>query len=158
VNYDFYKIINDYDVWCDFFDENANIVEQIKNKNFVPINLNTDGVFGFEVLFEENLNEREKKYLLVSSKPYIIESSGILKISGIEFIENQIKDNNCISLAIPKGTYSVVINLIDWKAEPNMVNEKGFPTDNALPDFIIEIKNITDISRIKENFDLKTFN
>jgi len=156
-NYEFYKTIENYDDWSNFFEEDINIIEQIKNKKFVPVNINADGVFEFEVKYAEKLNERERKYLLVSSKPYIIENSGILKVSGIEFVKNEIKDINCISLEIPKGTYSVVVHLIDWKAEPDVLNDKGFPTDKALPDFIIEINSIIDMAKIKENFALKTF-
>jgi hypothetical protein len=154
-NYEFYRKIKNFDDWSSYFEEDSDIAAQIKNKKFVPINVNSDGIFEFAVKYAEKPDERESKYLLASSKPYIIENSGVLKVSGIEFIEADVRDDKCITIEIPKGTYSVIIHLIDWKAEPNALDEKGLPTDKALPDFIIEINSAG--TNMEGNAALKTF-
>lgn len=153
-----YNYINDYGDWAEAFEEEEDLVRAIEKKSFVPININSDGAFDFVVKVNENLNDREKKYLLVTSKNYVIDSSGKLILSGIEFINGEIKEKNYISIETPKGFHNVRINLIDWKKEPHSLDENNMPTKDSLPDFIIEI-DIIEPSIINNEFSksLKTF-
>ena len=48
---------------------------------------------------------------------------------------------------LPNGTYSVVIYLIEWDAEPKMKLKNGNPSPDALPDFIVSINTTSDISK-----------
>ena len=155
-DYDTFKHIDDYNKWADLFEEDAGIIMCIKDKSFVPINIGGDGVFGFEVKLEAKLNDRESKYVLASSEKYIIKTSESLKVSGIEYIGKDVKESNCITLELTKGLYSVKVNLIDWKQEPNSVDSKGMPMPNALPDFIIELNYLKSIDFIANN-NIKTF-
>ena len=151
-----FKHIDDYDKWADSFEEDADIIKRIEDKSFVPINIGGNGVFGFEVKFEEKLNDRESKYVLVSSEKYVIKISESLKVSGIEYVGKDTKESNCITLELTKGLYSVKVNLIDWKQEPNSVDSKGMPLPNALSDFIIELNSIETADFIANN-NIKTF-
>ncbi len=72
--------ITDYSSWENELLEDENIVEKIREKVFVPININSDGTFEFLVRMGEDvgLTEREKRVALVTSKDYLIKSNGIL--------------------------------------------------------------------------------
>jgi hypothetical protein len=155
-DYETYKNISNYDQWSRYFEEDNNIVQQIINNHFVPINIGSDGVFEFNIKMNENLTDREKKYVIASSEPYLIKSNGILKISGIEYIDKNIREEQCISVKIEPSMYSVIIRLIDWKQEMGMVQSDGKPKKEALSDFIIEIsENIC--QNKNNNISLKTF-
>ncbi|MGE8433356.1 hypothetical protein [Chryseobacterium joostei] len=77
-DYSAFNNINDYGDWAEIFEEEIDIIEQIKQRKIVPININSDGVFDFEVKLNEKLDDREKKYVLVSSSDYVINSMGKL--------------------------------------------------------------------------------
>jgi hypothetical protein len=154
----FYDVI-DYDSWEQELLEDNNICNRIKLGHLVPININSDGAFEFEIRVGDDaeLNVREKKYTLVSSEPYLFRSQGKLNISGIEFIEKD-PDESVGSLVIPSGSYQVYIHLIDWEDEPNSKESDGKPLKDALPDFLVLLKNYSesssDIFRTKiESFD-----
>ena len=157
-DYSSYSYIDSYDDWSDVFEEEEDIVKAIERKKIVPINIGSDGVFDFSVKLNEELTEREKKYLLVSSKNYVINSSGKLMLSGIEYIDGAIKENNYISIETSKGYHRVRINLIDWKKEPASLDENNLPSKDSLPDFIIEIDLLEGNILEKDfSFSIKTF-
>jgi hypothetical protein len=82
-----------------------------------------DGVF--EVLIRwgfsgSGITEREGRYVLVSSDPYLLVSPGVLYLGGLEEAGDLPgKDANRIEL--PRGRYSAVVHLVDWKADPESV-------------------------------------
>lgn len=153
-----YKYINDYGDWADAFEEEEDIVKAIEKKSLVPINIHSDGAFDFIIKYNEELNEREKQYLLVSSNNYLINSLGKLVLSGIEFIDGQINLNDYLSLETQKGLHTVRVNLIDWKREIHALDENNMPTKDALPDFILEV-NLIENSTLNCVFSksIKTF-
>ena len=104
------------------------------------------------------MNERDKKYILVSSNSYLIDSSGKLILSGIEFIDGNINENKCVTIETGKESLMVKIHLIDGNKEPNSLDENNRPTTDALPDFIVEF-NSFDNSILNEEFlnSMKTF-
>ena len=137
-DYDSFKHINDYDSWDKELCEDDDIIKNIKNNSFVPLNLG-DGAFEVEIrLSENNLSKREKEYLLVPSQPYSLKTTGKICISGLEHVTSE-ADENISELKIESGQYVVQVNLIDWNQEPEAVNEDGSPTDIALPDMIVFI-------------------
>lgn len=70
-NYDTYKHIDDYDKWEPLFCEDEDIVNQIKSRYFVPINIMEDGCCSFTIRIDEKISEREKKYICVQSEVYL---------------------------------------------------------------------------------------
>ncbi|MDR1284822.1 MAG: hypothetical protein LBJ88_01315 [Campylobacteraceae bacterium] len=83
------KGIISYEKWEEKLIENKNLIKLIQEKLFVPINLNTDGAFEFTVRINDSdiSTQREKSCFVTSSNNYIIESNGLIYISGIEYIE-----------------------------------------------------------------------
>lgn len=69
-NYDTYKHIDDYDKWDRLFCEDEDIVKQIESQYFVPIYIFEDGCRSFTIRIDEEISEREKKYICVQSEGY----------------------------------------------------------------------------------------
>ena len=150
-----FKHIHDYDSWDKELCEDNDIIRNIKNNSFVPLNLG-DGAFEVEIrINEENLNEREKEYLLVPSLPYLLKSSGRICISGLEHVSAEL-DENIGVLELESGEYILQINLIDWNQEPGAVDESGNPTDIALPDMIVLITKYSN-KKIEFRTEVETF-
>ena len=162
-NIDRFSNILSYEDWEKIFLDNLLIKQLIEQKVFVPINIGSDGSFQFEIKIgtkekEAILNEREKKYLRSTSKNYCILSNGKLAVSGLEKIgevEHDI-DNVCI-VYTDNTEYIVSINLIEWDKEPNMKDAEGFPTKEALPDFIILLNPVDENVKYKFSTELDTF-
>lgn len=137
-NYENFKHVHDYDSWDKELCEDSDILRNIKNYSFVPLNLG-DGAFEVDVRINEAaLSEREKEYLLVPSHPYLLKSNGKICISGLEHVSAEPGDN-IAAIDLESGEYIVQVNLIDWNQEPGAVDENGNPTDKALPDMIVII-------------------
>lgn len=154
-----FKMIIDYDTWEKEFLEDNDILQHIIKGTFIPIYFHSDGAFEFEVRIGtkgnvQNLSDREKKYLVVSSECYKFKSNGELCLSGIEYIERN-PDENVAHLAISKGEYSAIINIIAWDDEEGMKEEDGTPTPDALPDIIIIMNPI--MEEISYRIDVETF-
>jgi hypothetical protein len=137
--------IIDYDSWEKELLEDSDILNKVKLGHLVPININSDGVFEFEIRVGDSaeLSVREAKYKLVSSEPYLFRSQGSLNISGIEFIEKS-KCESVGSLVILPDIYQVVIHLIAWDDEPNSKDLNGEPSKGALPDFVVLVKHCSE--------------
>ena len=146
-DYKEYENISSMEEWEKSFLEDSDIEKQIDISKIVPIYIHSDGCFKFRIKINEVLNERENKYILAKSNEYLFKSSGTAILSGIENIEKNISDNECLKATLPKGTYSVVIYLIEWDAEPKMKLKNGNPSPDALPDFIVSINTTSDISK-----------
>ena len=135
-----YQHIEDYDTWEPEFVEDEDIIRNIKNATYVPINIQSDGVFCVEAkLFDEaKLSQREQTYLTVSSQPYLLKTNGKIALSGMETVGKS-PIHNIKTFDVAAGEYVVQIHLIAWDQEPGSKGPDGKPTDNALPDFIVFI-------------------
>lgn len=153
-DYDSFKHIHDYDSWDEELCEDEDISRNIKKHSFVPLNLG-DGAFEIEVrLTGNNLNDREKEYLLVPSQPYSLKTTGTICISGLEHVAGDL-DENISTISVSPGNYAVQVNLIDWNQEPGATDENGNPTDTALPDMIVFIEPFTSAAEFRT--EIETF-
>ena len=144
-DYEAYKFVDDYDKWEPLFCEDEDIIKQIDKNTFVPIYVHEDGIRAFDVKIDEDLNEREKKYIITKSEPYLLNSTGRVHISGIECIASNVRTDEAITVELEKGCYSVQIYLIAWDDEPEAFLSNGEVSPNALPDFIVVIKSNPDM-------------
>lgn len=140
-DYEEYKNIDSYDQWENIFLEDEDIIKQIDKEKVVPINIHCDGCFQFRVKINEELNDREKQYIVNKSDEYLLDTSGCIILSGLENIYNDVKESESIKIELEQGKYTIAVCLIEWDKEPGMVLEDGNPAPNALPDFIILVHN-----------------
>lgn len=153
-DYEAYKDVDAYDQWEPLFCEDADIERQIKNRTFIPINISEDGCCSFTVKVDEELNDREQKYVCVQSEPYLLRTSGKVIVSGIDYINQNMYAKNSIVLDLPAGHYTVKIYLIGWDEEPGAYLDNGEVSPNALSDFVIVLRsnaNPDDIYRERIN-------
>ncbi len=146
-NYDTYKHIDDYDKWDELFCEDEDIVKQIESHYFTPIYIFEDGCRSFTIRIDEEISEREKKYICVQSDEYLLKSTGKVIVSGIDNIDKNINSDSVIELDLPEGYYSVKIYLISWDEEPEAILPDGKISPNALSDFVVIIKSNTNLER-----------
>lgn len=137
-NYSTYQHIEGYATWESEFVEDEDIVRNIKNATYVPINIQSDGVFCVEVKLHEaaTLSEREQKYLMVASQPYLLNTDGKISLSGMEAVGKE-PAYNVKHFNVDPGEYVIQVHLISWDQEPGSKGSDGKPTENALPDFIV---------------------
>lgn len=130
--------VHDYDSWEKELLEDPDIIRHIKQGEFVPINIRSDGVFEVEIRMgaAEALDEREKRHLVVTSMPYLFRSVGELHVSGIEHVTARPGDA-VGTLRVAPGDYAATIHLIAWDEEPGAADEQGNPKPDALPDFVV---------------------
>jgi hypothetical protein len=150
--------IADLDSWEDDVAEDSALVRHIRAGEFVPINVGGDGAFQIAVRGRtgpETLSEREVRYRLISSEPYLLVSHGMLELGGLESVGNY---SGAAKSGIPltAGRYEVIIHLIDWKAEPGAADSSGKSAANALPDFVVEISSAQQAD-IPYRSDVQTF-
>ena len=100
------------------------------------------------------MNEREREYLLVPSRPYLLNSTGRILISGLEHVGTD--PRSFLDLELAPGRYTVHVQLIDWTEEPGAKDANGNPTPNALPDMIVFIHS-TGQEASDYRQDLETF-
>ena len=144
-NYNTYKHIDDYDKWEPLFCEDEDIVKQIESHNFVPVYIFEDGCRSFTIRVDEELSEREKRYVCVQSEEYLLKSTGKIVVSGIDEINKEISPNNVIELDMQEGYYSVKIFLLAWDEEPGAYLENGEINPDALSDFVVVVKSNADL-------------
>ena len=140
-NYNTYKHIDDYDKWEPLFCEDEDIVKQIESHNFVPVYIFEDGCRSFTIRVDEELSEREKRYVCVQSEEYLLKSTGKIVVSGIDEINKELSPNNVIELDMQEGYYSVKIFLLAWDEEPGAYLENGEINPDALSDFVVVVKS-----------------
>jgi hypothetical protein len=136
----FRPLEDDFELWEDWATEDCEIEKSISRGTFVPLNVGGDGVFKVTVRVggsELDLAEPERRYRLVESEPYLFISSGSFSVGGIEDIcdVDRAAENTC---ELAAGRYSVVVNLLDWKA--GSVGSDGRPLPSALPDFLVLVR------------------
>ena len=144
-NYNTYKHIDDYDKWEPLFCEDEDIVKQIESHNFVPVYIFEDGCRSFTIRVDEELSEREKRYVCVQSEEYLLKSMGKIVVSGIDEINKELSPNNVIELDMQEGYYSVKIFLLAWDEEPGAYLENGEINPDALSDFVVVVKSNADL-------------
>jgi hypothetical protein len=135
-----FQQVVDYPTWERELLEDTDIERHIAARSLVPIGIGVGGSFGFtaragSASAPATLDERELQYLVVSSEPYGLDSDGRAWLTGIEEVSHD--PVNGLTVEIPAGTWSVVVNLIDWQAEPGSTSSDGVPTPTALPDFVV---------------------
>lgn len=125
----------DYESWEPELCLDEDIQRHVEAGNLVPISSDSDGAFEVLVRYgtEPALTEREVAHLLVSSEPYLLVSSGEVRLSGVEGVG---WGDDAIELAVAEGEHEVVLHVIDWRAEPGSTTDDGKPAPNALPDFV----------------------
>lgn len=129
------------DDWEDEVAEDDALLRHVEAGAFVPINIGGDGAFQFTVRRVETpgrLTERESRYRLVSSKPYLLVTKGPAALGGLEAV-GPYSGAGSVDLPTEAGRYAVTVHLIDWMAEPGASGPDGKPTPGALPDFVVEI-------------------
>ena len=146
-NYNTYKHIDDYDKWETLFCENEDIVKQIESHNFVPVYIFEDGCRSFTIRVDEELSEREKRYVCVQSEKYLLKSTGKVVVSGIDEINQKLSSNNVIEMDLREGYYSVKVYLLAWDEEPGAYLENGEISSDALSDFVVVIKSNANLER-----------
>lgn len=65
-------------------------------------------------------------------------SPGVVYLGGLEE-SGDLPGRETNRIELPTGRYSVVVHLVDWKADPGSVGEDGRPREGALPDFVVEV-------------------
>ena len=144
----------DYDAWEAELCLDEDIQGHVRAGDLVPINIESDGAFEVLVRYgnEPVLTEREMGHLVVSSEPYLLVSSGDVRLSGLEGVGWA---DDAIELAVGEGEYEVVLHIIDWHAEPGSTTEDGRPAPHALPDFVALISPTTGLGPYRD--ELLTF-
>lgn len=132
----------DYDTWESELLEDADIARHVIAGSFVPINIRSDGAFGIVARLGSahapaELTDRERRYAVVCSQPYLFVSNGEARISGIEHVTAT--DDAALRIAVPVGRWEVTVWLIAWNEEQGQVGETGRPAPSALPDFTLLI-------------------
>ncbi|MBI1325450.1 hypothetical protein GC170_19980 [bacterium] len=138
--------VSDYDSWEKELLNDADIRRHIAAGHFVPLNIGSDGVMSIEIRRGTSetpaaLNEREERYVIVASEPYLLRSTGRIGVSGIEHIE--VPAGEIVGLLdLPAGDYAVRVHLIGWDEEPGMSTDDG-PAPDALADYVVLIDPAT---------------
>ena len=143
-DYSTYAQIDDYDKWEPLFVEDKDIETQIKNASFTPVYFHQDGFFGFILKIDEELDERESKYIIVKSDEYLFHANGKTVLSGIDYIDSKVRSDEAIIVDLPEGYYSIKVYLIAWDEEPGAFLENGDTSPNALPDCIVVVRSNAD--------------
>lgn len=133
--------VTELDQWEDEIADEESLTEAIKEGALVPINIGGDGTYQFTVRGVPaigGLTEREARYRLVSSQPYLLVSDGLVGLGGLEAVGDY-TGVDPVSIPLESGRYTVQVHLIDWKAEPGSTGSDGKPIQHALGDFVIEI-------------------
>lgn len=143
-DYDTYKKIDNYEKWEPLFCEDNDIKKQIEKNRFVPIYIFEDGCRSFTLKIDNELSDREQKYVCVKSEPYLFYSNGKIILSGIECINKEVSEQDAIILEVLKGFYQVTIYLLSWDEEPNAYLKDGTINPNALSDFVVILKSNAD--------------
>jgi hypothetical protein len=154
-NGDAFSNINDYDSWEAELLEDIDIKRHIETGHFVPINIASDGAFEIEIRLgssqqKAELSDRETTYKVVSSEPYQFRSNGTLNVSGIECVSGE-KDYSAVgTVSLKEGEYSVTVHLVAWDEEPGMKDSEGRPRPEALPDFVVLVRQFQNLNDPKK--------
>jgi hypothetical protein len=112
------------------------------------VNIRSDGAFQVVARVGEaaHLTERERQYLVVSSDPYLLVTTGGAVISGLEYVGAEADEG--LRVPLPPGRWSVTVFMLDGEAEPDRTD--------PLPDFAILINPEEEPDR-EYRTDVQTF-
>jgi hypothetical protein len=152
-----FQNITDYDSWERELLDDTDISRHIQQGAFVPVNIQSDGSYQCVVRsasagVSAKLSDRERRYLVVSSEPYLFRSGDTVAISGIEHISRS-PDESAASFPLSAGDWAVTVHLIDWPSEPGAKSPDGNPTSTALSDFVILLNPATAETRYRTKID-----
>jgi hypothetical protein len=136
--------IVDYDTWELRVFDPEEMTGHVEAGALVPIGLGEQGG-GWSVLARvgtlderAELTGREARYEYASAGPYLLISTGEVRLSGVEFIGAELLDRE-LAPPLPPGRYAVRVHRIDWAAEPDSRKDSGEPMPHALTDFVLLI-------------------
>jgi hypothetical protein len=136
--------IVDYDTWELRVVDPEEMTGHIEAGALVPIGVGEQGG-GWSVLVRvgtldtpAELTGREARHAYASAGPYLVISTGELRLSGVEQIGAEPLDR-VLTVPLPSGRYMVRIHRVDWAAEPDSRKDSGEPMPHALSDFVVLI-------------------
>jgi hypothetical protein len=149
----FTRIVS-HETWEKELCDDEDILRHIKAGAFVPVGIHrgSDGAFAVHLRVGDAndpvaLTERETKYILAESEPYLLKCSGRICLSGLEHVAGQ-PGRQVACVPVHDGSYAVQIYLIAWDDEPGMKDSNGRPKPGSLPDFVVLTNPATDASAV----------
>ena len=129
--------IVDYDTWEARLLDRVGIA--VSRGELVPINIGYDGAYGVRVaVAPDTLSDRESRYAFVTSDPYLLVVTGEeAALSGIEHVGRP--EDAVLRVPLSAGRYSVRVTVVEWDRDPESVGPDGGPTENSLPDFVVQV-------------------
>jgi hypothetical protein len=142
-----FRQVVDYDSWERELLEDDSVARHVAAGHLVPVTIGSDGAFQMLVRIggaggAARLSDRESRYRLISSEPYLFEVSGRVRLSGIEHISGE--PSRGLEVPMPDGQWDVTVHLIEWDAEPGAKDSNGEPASSALPDFVVLVDPAND--------------
>ncbi len=109
--------VHDYESWSSELEEDDDISRHVRAGVAVPIRIGSDGAFSFLVRVGRSggrlrgpttadLTERERRYRLVSSEPYLFVAHRRVVVSGIEHV-GAVDPDRQLSVDLPEGRWAV---------------------------------------------------
>jgi hypothetical protein len=146
--------VTDYGSWERELLDDADVARHVRAGSVVPINIGSDGTFAVRVRTTsgpENVapTEREARFVMVSSEPYLFETQGGAFVSGLEHICRD-PDPPALSVPIGPGRWAATVYLVDWEAEPGSKEPSGQPAPGALPDFLVVVNPALSIEGFRQ--------
>lgn len=129
--------VDGYDTWERRVNERLS--DAIQSGVLVPIGIQGDGAFGVRVaVFPDIATERETRYTVVTSEPYLLEADGgPVFLSGIEAVGDG--RSRPVTVSLLQGRYAVRVSIVAWDEEPGARGSDGLPGPNAMADFLVTI-------------------
>jgi hypothetical protein len=133
---DHFSHVVDYDTWELELLEDNDIERHIAAGRLVPINIHSDGAFAFTVGTDPaampSLTPDELGRVVAQSGPYRFVSTGIVDLSGIEYIAGAPPQDGLVaSASLDAGEWESRVFLMDY--------DDVVETSDEHPDFIIVI-------------------
>lgn len=133
--------VTDFDTWEAALLETEDMERHIRAGCLVPVGIAADGVYEVQVRVGSTnapamLDDRELRYRILGSEPYLFRSRGRLYVSGIEYVGAELEEGT-LEADVPPGDHAVTVHLLAWGDEPGMADEEGRPAPDALPDFVV---------------------
>jgi hypothetical protein len=127
--------VHDYPTWERRVEDRLG--EAIRSGELVPVGIQGDGAFGVRVaVAPEGLTERETRYTVVTSDPYLLHTDGgDLCLSSVEVVGD--RSRSPWTGSVPAGRYAVRVVLVGWDEEPGARGPDGSPGPSALADFVV---------------------
>ena len=137
-----FRVVDGYEAWES--QVNDRLAQIIETGLLVPVNIQSDGVFGVRVAIDPPaLTDRENAFAVITSDPYLlVVDDAELCLSGIEGVGDI--DRAPLRFTIADGRYAVRTTIVAWDEDPESRDTAGNPTAAALPDFVLQIEPAPD--------------